>query len=59
LILPTTPILLVDVWEHAFYLDYKNVKPDYVNALWNIFNWAEISKRFDNAVAGGNGLLLG
>ncbi|WP_033295374.1 Fe-Mn family superoxide dismutase, partial [Amycolatopsis jejuensis] len=38
---------------------YKNVKPDYVKALWNIFNWAEISKRFDNAVAGGNGLLLG
>ncbi|WP_020664478.1 superoxide dismutase [Amycolatopsis benzoatilytica] len=59
LVLPTTPILLVDVWEHAFYLDYKNVKPDYVNALWNIFDWAEIGKRFDNAVAGGNGLLLG
>jgi Fe-Mn family superoxide dismutase len=58
LILPTVPILLVDVWEHAFYLDYKNVKPKYVEALWNIFNWAEISKRFDNAVAGGNGLLL-
>ena len=58
LVLPTTPILLVDVWEHAFYLDYKNVKPDYVKALWNIFNWAEISKRFDNAVSGGNGLLL-
>jgi Fe-Mn family superoxide dismutase len=58
LVLATTPILLVDVWEHAFYLDYKNVKPKYVEALWNIFNWAEISKRFDNAVAGGNGLLL-
>lgn len=58
LILPTVPILLVDVWEHAFYLDYKNVKADYVKALWNIYNWGEISKRFDNAVAGGNGLLL-
>ncbi|MGH3517220.1 MAG: superoxide dismutase [Haloechinothrix sp.] len=58
LILATIPILLVDVWEHAFYLQYKNVKPDYVKALWNIYNWAEISKRFDNAVAGGNGLLL-
>jgi Fe-Mn family superoxide dismutase len=58
LILPTVPILLVDVWEHAFYLDYKNVKADYVKALWNIYNWAEISKRFDNAVSGGNGLLL-
>ncbi|OXM61212.1 MULTISPECIES: superoxide dismutase [Amycolatopsis] len=58
LILPTVPILLVDVWEHAFYLDYKNVKADYVKALWNVYNWAEISKRFDNAVSGGNGLLL-
>lgn len=58
LVLPTTPILLVDVWEHAFYLDYKNVKADYVKALWNVYNWGEISKRFDNAVAGGNGLLL-
>lgn len=58
LILPTVPILLVDVWEHAFYLDYKNVKADYVKALWNVYNWGEIGKRFDNAVAGGNGLLL-
>ena len=58
LILPTVPILLVDVWEHAFYLDYKNVKADYVKALWNVYNWAEISKRFENAVSGGNGLLL-
>lgn len=58
LILPTVPILLVDVWEHAFYLDYKNVKADYVKALWNVYNWAEVSKRFDNAVSGGNGLLL-
>lgn len=56
--LPTVPILLVDVWEHAFYLQYKNVKPDYVKALWNLYDWAEIGKRFDNAVAGGNGLLL-
>lgn len=58
LILPTVPILLVDVWEHAFYLDYKNVKADYVKALWNVYNWGEIGKRFDNAVTGGNGLLL-
>jgi Fe-Mn family superoxide dismutase len=58
LILPTVPILLVDVWEHAFYLDYKNVKADYVKALWNVYNWAEVSKRFDNAVSGGNGLLI-
>lgn len=58
LVLPTVPILLVDVWEHAFYLDYKNVKADYVKALWNIYNWAEVGKRFENAVSGGNGLLL-
>ncbi|HJQ46622.1 MAG TPA: superoxide dismutase [Amycolatopsis sp.] len=58
LVLQTVPLLLVDVWEHAFYLDYKNVKADYVKALWNVYNWAEVSKRFDNAVAGGNGLLL-
>ncbi|ASR38194.1 superoxide dismutase [Prauserella marina] len=58
LILPTVPILLVDVWEHAFYLQYKNVKPDYVNALWNVFDWAEIGKRFEDAKAGRNGLLL-
>ncbi|MQA61851.1 MAG: superoxide dismutase [Actinophytocola sp.] len=56
--LPTVPILMTDMWEHAFYLQYKNVKPDYAKALWNVYNWAEISKRFDNAVAGGNGLLL-
>ncbi|MPY77196.1 MAG: superoxide dismutase [Actinophytocola sp.] len=56
--LPTVPILMTDMWEHAFYLQYKNVKPDYVKALWNVYDWAEIGKRFDNAVAGGNGLLL-
>ncbi|GLY69182.1 superoxide dismutase [Amycolatopsis taiwanensis] len=58
LILPTVPVLLVDVWEHAFYLDYKNVKADYVKALWNVYNWGEIARRFDNAVSGGNGMLL-
>ena len=58
LILPTIPILLVDMWEHAFYLQYKNVKPDYVNALWNVFDWAEIGRRFEDARAGRNGLLL-
>ena len=48
----------MDVWEHAFYLQYKNVKPDYVNALWNVFDWAEIGRRFEDARAGRNGLLL-
>ncbi|PXY30962.1 superoxide dismutase [Prauserella muralis] len=58
LVLPTVPILMTDVWEHAFYLQYKNVKPDYVKALWNVYDWAEIGKRFEDAKAGRNGLLL-
>lgn len=51
LVLPTTPILMTDVWEHAFYLQYKNVKPDYVKALWNVYDWAEIGNRFEAARA--------
>ncbi len=38
---------MFDAWEHAFYLQYKNVKPDYVNALWNIVNWADVAARYD------------
>jgi len=40
------PVLGVDVWEHAYYLQYKNVRADYVKALWKIFNWQNIEKRF-------------
>ncbi|MDP1142403.1 superoxide dismutase, partial [Klebsiella pneumoniae] len=42
-----TPLLLLDMWEHAFYLDYQNVKGDYVKAFWNIVNWNDVSARFD------------
>jgi Fe-Mn family superoxide dismutase len=46
-----TPLLLLDMWEHAFYLDYKNVKADYVTAWWNIANWADVQTRFTAAAA--------
>ena len=41
-----TPILTFDVWEHAYYLDYQNRRPDYVNELWKIIDWDVVSKRF-------------
>ena len=55
----TTPLLMLDMWEHAFYLDYKNVKGDYVKAFWNIVNWADVEKRFEAAKANASSLLLG
>lgn len=45
----TTPVLVFDAWEHAYYLQYKNVRPDYVAKLWDLVNWGDVAKRFDAA----------
>ena len=44
-----TPLLMLDMWEHAFYLQYKNVKADYVKAVWNVFNWEDVAARYADA----------
>jgi superoxide dismutase, Fe-Mn family len=45
----SVPLLVFDAWEHAFYLQYKNVKADYVSALWNIVNWSDVTRRLFEA----------
>jgi Fe-Mn family superoxide dismutase len=57
--LGSVPLLMLDMWEHAFYLDYQNVKADYVKAFWNIINWEDVAKRFASVKLASRSLLLG
>ena len=53
----STPILVFDAWEHAYYLQYRNVRPDYVQKLWSLVNWTDVTRRrFDAARTGNTGV---
>ena len=56
--LALTPIVMLDCWEHAYYLDYLNVRPDYIKAWWNIVNWADASERLARAKTQTAGLIV-
>ena len=44
------PLPGIDVWEPAYYLQYKNVRPDYLKAIWDVVNWADVAKRYSAAI---------
>ncbi|WP_131103692.1 superoxide dismutase [Ornithinimicrobium sufpigmenti] len=52
------PLLMLDMWEHAYYLQYKNVKADYVKAWWDVVNWADVSRRLEKARSATSGLIV-
>ena len=53
----SVPLLMLDMWEHAFYLQYRNVKADYVKAWWNVASWADVARRFTTARTATPGLI--
>ena len=46
------PLIAFDVWEHAYYLKYQNKRTDYINSFWNVINWKEVNKRYEQALSG-------
>lgn len=54
----STPLLVFDAWEHAYYLQYRNVRPDYVTRLWDLVNWSDVAARYQAAKSAGASLLV-